>query len=288
MIPGTARVATCPESLPSMPTLKLHYDGWIALPVRLRQALGLTSGDRLEAELVDGALVLRPVGKTRGSAPAPGRGSSRHRPSHGAVAARGRPDAGPARARAATQGHQRCGRGFRDAEEGPRPSPQDRACPGPSCGCRPAQCPWPAQAGEEGRSRGRSLASGPIPAGCSASPAAPSGAGSRNRRASPVPQCRDPTAGAWPWAPQATFGRNLAPARLAGMAACSRHLHPASWRPDPTGTPGQPRARIERTPPWAWLFPAKLPSTIHRRVRRGKRPGLFLGRKGDDRDGPAT
>lgn len=55
-----------------MPTLKLHYDGWIALPVRLRQALGLTSGDRLEAELADGALVLRPVGKTRGSAPAQG------------------------------------------------------------------------------------------------------------------------------------------------------------------------------------------------------------------------
>ena len=54
-----------------MPTLKLHYDGWIALPVRLRQALGLSSGDRLEAELVDGALVLRPVGKTRGSAPDP-------------------------------------------------------------------------------------------------------------------------------------------------------------------------------------------------------------------------
>jgi bifunctional DNA-binding transcriptional regulator/antitoxin component of YhaV-PrlF toxin-antitoxin module len=55
-----------------MPTLKLHYDGWIALPVRLRQALGLSSGDRLEAELADGALVLRPVGKTRGSAPAQG------------------------------------------------------------------------------------------------------------------------------------------------------------------------------------------------------------------------
>ena len=72
MIPGTACVVTCHESWPCMPSLKLHYDGWIALPVRLRQALGLTSGDRLEAELVDGALVLRPVGKTRGAAPAQG------------------------------------------------------------------------------------------------------------------------------------------------------------------------------------------------------------------------
>ena len=47
-----------------MPTLKLHYDGWLALPARLRQALGLNSGDRLEAELIDGTLVLRPAMKT--------------------------------------------------------------------------------------------------------------------------------------------------------------------------------------------------------------------------------
>ena len=51
-----------------MPTLKLHYDGWLALPAALRLALGLTSGDRVEAELVDGALVLRPVVNTRSSA----------------------------------------------------------------------------------------------------------------------------------------------------------------------------------------------------------------------------
>ena len=52
-----------------MPTIKLHYDGWLALPAGLRQALGLNSGDRLVAELVDGALVLRPVAKTRRPAP---------------------------------------------------------------------------------------------------------------------------------------------------------------------------------------------------------------------------
>ena len=51
-----------------MPTLKLHYDGWLALPAAFRQALGLSSGDRLEAELVDGALVLRPALKARRSA----------------------------------------------------------------------------------------------------------------------------------------------------------------------------------------------------------------------------
>jgi bifunctional DNA-binding transcriptional regulator/antitoxin component of YhaV-PrlF toxin-antitoxin module len=48
-----------------MPILKLHDDGWLSLPAGLRQALGLNSGDRLEAELVDGALMLRPVSRTR-------------------------------------------------------------------------------------------------------------------------------------------------------------------------------------------------------------------------------
>ena len=44
-----------------MSTLKLHYDGWLVLPAGLRRALELESGDRLEAELVDGAIVLRPA-----------------------------------------------------------------------------------------------------------------------------------------------------------------------------------------------------------------------------------
>ena len=35
-----------------MPTLKLHYDGWIALPIVLRQTLGLNTGDRIEVDLV--------------------------------------------------------------------------------------------------------------------------------------------------------------------------------------------------------------------------------------------
>src|SRR6478735_5399154 len=44
-----------------MSTLKLHYDGWLVLPAGLRRALELESGDPLEAELVDGAIVLRPA-----------------------------------------------------------------------------------------------------------------------------------------------------------------------------------------------------------------------------------
>jgi antitoxin component of MazEF toxin-antitoxin module len=43
-----------------VPTLKLYYDGWLALPADVRKKLSLTTGDRLNAELVDGALVLRP------------------------------------------------------------------------------------------------------------------------------------------------------------------------------------------------------------------------------------
>ena len=46
-----------------MATLKLHYEGWLALPAGLRQKLGLKSGDQLEAELVRGTIVLRRTGR---------------------------------------------------------------------------------------------------------------------------------------------------------------------------------------------------------------------------------
>ena len=52
----------------AMPTLKVHYDGWIALPPGLRQHLKLNSGDRLDAQLVDGAIVLRPANAKRAPA----------------------------------------------------------------------------------------------------------------------------------------------------------------------------------------------------------------------------
>jgi AbrB family looped-hinge helix DNA binding protein len=48
-----------------MATLKVHYQGWVSLPAVLRQKLGLSNGDRLEADLVDGAIVLRPAAKAR-------------------------------------------------------------------------------------------------------------------------------------------------------------------------------------------------------------------------------
>jgi AbrB family looped-hinge helix DNA binding protein len=48
-----------------MPKLKVHYDGWIALPPDLRRELGLRSGDRLEVQLLAGAIALRPALKTR-------------------------------------------------------------------------------------------------------------------------------------------------------------------------------------------------------------------------------
>jgi bifunctional DNA-binding transcriptional regulator/antitoxin component of YhaV-PrlF toxin-antitoxin module len=46
-------------------TLKLHYDGWLTLPANLREMLDLKTGDRLEADLIDGAIVLRPASGTR-------------------------------------------------------------------------------------------------------------------------------------------------------------------------------------------------------------------------------
>ena len=50
-----------------MPRLKVHYEGWIALPEVFRRRLGLERGDEIEAELVDGTIVLRPA---KGSAKA--------------------------------------------------------------------------------------------------------------------------------------------------------------------------------------------------------------------------
>src|SRR4051794_23503867 len=43
-----------------MPRLKVHYERWVALPEAFRRRLGLERGDDLEAELVDGTIVLRP------------------------------------------------------------------------------------------------------------------------------------------------------------------------------------------------------------------------------------
>ena len=48
-----------------MSILKLHYDGWLVLPAGLRNALELESGDRLEAELMGGAIILQPAKKKR-------------------------------------------------------------------------------------------------------------------------------------------------------------------------------------------------------------------------------
>ena len=45
-----------------MTTLKLHYDGWLALPADFRRKLGLGKGQALEAQLVGGTIVLRPAG----------------------------------------------------------------------------------------------------------------------------------------------------------------------------------------------------------------------------------
>src|SRR4051812_12256473 len=60
------RSPPCPQHLgkaTTMATLKLHYEGWLALPAGLRQKLGLKSGDQLEAELVRGTIVLRRAGR---------------------------------------------------------------------------------------------------------------------------------------------------------------------------------------------------------------------------------
>ena len=43
-----------------MATVRLNYDGWLALPAGVRQKLRLSAGDQLELELVEGGIMLRP------------------------------------------------------------------------------------------------------------------------------------------------------------------------------------------------------------------------------------
>ena len=52
-----------------MPTLKLHYEGWLSLPAALRHRLGLSTGDRFEVELIEETLVLRPAAKAKHPTP---------------------------------------------------------------------------------------------------------------------------------------------------------------------------------------------------------------------------
>src|SRR5436305_14993445 len=59
--------ASTPQRSTIMATLRIHYDGWVALPESFRRKLGLERGDDLEAELVEGTIVLRP---SKGSAKA--------------------------------------------------------------------------------------------------------------------------------------------------------------------------------------------------------------------------
>ena len=47
-----------------MPTIQVHDHGWLALPEAVRRKLGVGTGDRLEAEVADGAVVLRPARRT--------------------------------------------------------------------------------------------------------------------------------------------------------------------------------------------------------------------------------
>src|SRR3954452_20463888 len=72
-----------------MSTVRLNYDGWLALPATVRQRLGLITGDRLDLELVDRVITLRPWrGGPPPQPPAPGRRG-------GAAPLRGRPAAEP-------------------------------------------------------------------------------------------------------------------------------------------------------------------------------------------------
>ena len=51
--------------------VRVNYDGWLALPAAVRRKLGLSTGDRLDLELSDGGVLLRPVHPDAEAAPRP-------------------------------------------------------------------------------------------------------------------------------------------------------------------------------------------------------------------------
>jgi hypothetical protein len=112
----------------SLATLKLHYDGWLVLPASLRQSLDLKTGDRLEAELVDGAIVLRSThGKRAPAEPAMAVGSpavtSAAAPSAGTTVPAKRPRGRPRKVPAVVETQRHLERAL-DIAEAPLPSPR--------------------------------------------------------------------------------------------------------------------------------------------------------------------
>jgi bifunctional DNA-binding transcriptional regulator/antitoxin component of YhaV-PrlF toxin-antitoxin module len=55
-----------------MSKVQLRYDGWVSLPADALKKLGLDTGDRLEVEVTNGAIVLRRAQKAN----APGRATA--------------------------------------------------------------------------------------------------------------------------------------------------------------------------------------------------------------------
>jgi bifunctional DNA-binding transcriptional regulator/antitoxin component of YhaV-PrlF toxin-antitoxin module len=53
-----------------LPSILIHAGSWISLPADARYHLNTTTGDQLEVEVVDGALVLRLAGTETKSEPA--------------------------------------------------------------------------------------------------------------------------------------------------------------------------------------------------------------------------
>ncbi len=54
-----------------MPKVRVNYEGWIALPASVRQRFGISTGDQLELEVIDGRISLRPLNASGAAGPVP-------------------------------------------------------------------------------------------------------------------------------------------------------------------------------------------------------------------------
>ena len=183
-----------------MPTLKLHYDGWLLLPAALRRQLGLNSGDRLDVQLVDGTIVLRPATKAKRSVDHADLEEVTDPPAPDTAGNAAQPDAAPTRR---GPGRPRKHQAGADLASPATQAATWSAKADPCAGGRTTACAYGQQRTMEAAAQGRSAAAGGACRACSAAePPALSDAQrswTAGRRATPVPQCRG--AQAWLTAP---------------------------------------------------------------------------------------
>ena len=168
-----------------MPTLKLHYDGWVALPAAVRQQLGLSSGDKLDVALVDGTIVLRLAAKATRPVQNVGPEEAVDPPAPNAIGHAAHPDVAPARrGPGRPRKHQAGADAASSAPKRPRGRP--KRIPAPAVELPPAPIvssePWKLRRKEDPQARKPRAEPAPLPSPLPYRPRSEAGSPAEERR----------------------------------------------------------------------------------------------------------